>query len=133
VIQRVVLTTPQLAAARQIDAAISHFSAGDFECVITLCRAAEGAIPEPTHSESLLRRLIKSARQKPAPDGRKDDFNEDANWLKHGGGPDSWEIEEALVKIWLSRAVSKYRGAYGEGTPAMASLFYWAGSSQKAN
>jgi hypothetical protein len=129
--QRVVRTTAQLAAARQIDAAIAHFAADDFECAITLCRAAEGAIPEPTNSASLLRRLIKQAGQNPAPDGQKDDFNYDANWLKHGNGPNEWEIEEVEVKVWLYRAVSKYHAVYGEGTTAMARLFAWAGASHK--
>jgi len=125
---RVVLTTARLAAARQIDAAIAHFAAGDFECAITLCRAAEGALPEPTKSASLLPRLINQARQSPAPDGERDDFNYDANWLKHGNGPEEWEIEELQVKFWLYRAVSKYHQVYGDGTSAMASLFGWVGA-----
>ncbi len=64
---------------------------------------------------------------------QKDDFNYDANWLKHGNGPDEWEIEEIQVKTWLYRAVSKYHAVYGEGTPAMASLFTWAGGSHKTH
>jgi hypothetical protein len=38
---RVVHTTRQLAAQRQIHAAIKHFRDGNFECAITLCSAAE--------------------------------------------------------------------------------------------
>jgi len=125
--QRIIQTNRQLSAARQIDAAIAHFDAGDFECAITLSHAAEGAIPEPTSSKSLLRRLIERARQIPLPNGQKDEFNFAGNWLKHPSGPEEWEIEEMLVKMWLQRAVSKFYQVYGSGTPAMVELFPWAG------
>ena len=125
--QRTIQTSRQLSAARQIDAAIAHFDAGDFECAITLSHAAEGAIPEPSSSKSLLRRLIERAREFPLQNGQNDDFNFAANWLKHQSGPEEWEIEDTLVKIWLQRAVSKFYQVYGSGTPAMVELFPWAG------
>jgi hypothetical protein len=69
-----------------------------------------------------------SARN-PAPDGPKDDFNYDANWMKHGNGADEVEIEELMVTLWLYRAISKYHAVYGIGTPEMAALFPWAGEA----
>ncbi len=129
--QRVVRTSKQLAAARQIHAAIAHFHAGDFECAITLCSAAEGQIPEPSGPAHLFRMLQKRAAECPAPDGQKDDFNYIATWLKHVPGVDEFEIEELEVKFWLNRAISKYRTVYEIGTPEMADLFPWASSSSR--
>src|SRR5947209_7379265 len=105
--QRVTQTSKQLAAQRQIDAAITHFEAGEFECAITLCCAGEGMLPEPLNSETLLQRLIRVGKESLSPDYPKDDFNYEANWLKHGNGPDEWDITELDVKLWLQRAISK--------------------------
>lgn len=124
--QHIVQTSKRLAAERQIHAAIAHFRSGDFECAITLCSAAEGQMPEPSEPAHLFGMLQNHARKNPAPDGPKDDFNYEATWLKHGKGPDEWEIAEVDVKLWLYRAVSKYRAVYGIGTPAMAEMFPWA-------
>ena len=55
--KRVVQTNKQLAAERQIHAAIAHFRAGGFECAITLCHAAEGQLPEPNESIDLLEEI----------------------------------------------------------------------------
>src|SRR5271155_3372738 len=97
--QRVVQKSKHLSAQRQIHAAIAHYNAGDFECAITLCSAAEGQMPEPSNSETLLRRLLNRAKEIPAPDGEKDDFNYVANWMKHASAPpDEYEIEEVEVK-----------------------------------
>ena len=46
--RRIVQTSKRLSAERQIHAAITHFHAGDFECAITLCSAAENQLPEPS-------------------------------------------------------------------------------------
>ena len=121
--QRIVQTSKRLAAERQIHAAIAHFHAGDFECAITLCSAAEGQMPEPSGSTYLFRQLRDRATECPAPDGQKDDFNDLAAWMKHGVGAEDVELEEMEVKIWLWRAISKYRAVYGIGTPEMADLF----------
>jgi hypothetical protein len=130
--KRVIQTSKRLATERQIHAAIAHFRAGDFECAITLCSAAEGQMPEPNQSTHLLRVLNQASAESPAPDGQKDDFNYAANWMKHGTGADELQIEEWVVTMWLNRAISKYRAFYGTGTPEMAALFPWAGQARVA-
>ncbi len=122
-------TSKRIAARRQIHAAIKHYRSGEFECAITLCSAAEGQTPEPEHPEHLFQLLRQAADAKPSPDGEKDDFNFAANWLKHGWGNDEVDIDETVVVFWLSRAISKYRAAYGTGTSEMADLFSWAADS----
>ncbi len=97
--QRVIQTSKRLAAERQIHAAIAHFHAGDFECAITLCSAAEGQMSEPSQPGWMFPLLQTHAAENPAPDGRKDDFNYIANWMKHVAGPAEMEIEEWLVKF----------------------------------
>ena len=124
--KRVIQTSKRLAAERQIHAAITHFRAGDFECAISLCSAAEGQMPEPNKSTHLLGILKRAAAKRPTPDGQKDNFNYVANWMKHGTGAD--EVEW-VVTMWLNRAISKYRAVYGIGTPAMTALFPWAGQA----
>jgi hypothetical protein len=42
---KLIRTTKQLAATRQIQAAIKHFRNDDYECAITLAAAAEGLLP----------------------------------------------------------------------------------------
>jgi hypothetical protein len=127
--KRVIHTSKRLAAERQIHAAIAHFRAGDFECAISLCSAAEGQMPEPNKSTHLFGILKRAASERPAADGPKDDFNYVANWMKHGIGADEVEIEEWEITIWLNRAISKYRAIYGIGTPEMTALFPWAGQA----
>jgi len=127
--KRVIRTTKQLAAERQIHAAIAHFRTGDFECAITLCSAAENQMPEPSEPAHLFSVLKQAGDKRPAPDGAKDDFNLAANWMKHPTGRDEVVIEEWVVTMWLNRAISKYRAVYGVGTPTMAAMFPWAGAS----
>lgn len=127
--KRLVQTDKRLAAERQIHAAIAHFRAGDFECAITLCSAAEGQMPEPSEASHLFGTLKQASAKLPASDGQKDDFNFVATWMKHGTGPDAVEIEEWVVTMWLNRAISKYRAVYGSGTPEMTALFPWAGQA----
>ena len=129
---RVVQTNKRLAAERQIHAAIDHYCAGDFECVITLCSAAEGQLPEPNEPIHYFAILKQDAAEHPAEDGEKDDFNYAANWMKHGWGADKVEINELQVMGWLVRAVSKYRAVYGVGTPEMTALLSWAGEARTA-
>lgn len=128
--RRVVQTSKRLAAERQIHAAIVHFQAGDFECAITLCSAAEGQMPEPNEPVHFHGILKQAAAENPASDGKKDDFNYDANWMKHGNGADEVEIEELMVTAWLNRAISKYCAIYGIGTPEMTALFPWASEKE---
>jgi hypothetical protein len=128
----VVQTTKRLAAQRQIHAAITHFQGGGFECAISLCSAAEGQMPEPSEPMHLFGILRRASAENPPPDGKKDDFNYVATWMKHGTGADEVEIEEWHVKMWLNRAISKYREVYGTGTPEMIALFPWAGTVTNA-
>jgi hypothetical protein len=87
--ERVIHTSKRLAAERQIHAAIADFRAGDFECAITLCSAAENQIPEPNEpSRHLFGRLKQAGAKSPAPTGQTDDFNFVATWMKHGWGAD---------------------------------------------
>ena len=125
---RVVMTSKRLAAQRQIHAAIAHFREGDFECAITLCSAAEGQMPEPAEPMHLFGRLRRASAENPPPEGQKDDFNYDANWMKHCAGGEEFEIAEMEVMLWLYSAVSKYLAVYGAGTPEMITLFPWAGA-----
>jgi hypothetical protein len=120
--QLVVQTSKRLSAERQIHAAIKHYRAGDFECAITLCAAADGQMPEPSHSETLFRRMQRQAKLDPLPDGEKDDFNYAANWMKHGWGTDECEIEEIEVKLWLYRAISKYHAPAQGNSSAIAGV-----------
>lgn len=122
-----VSSSRQLAAARQIDAAIAHYLAGEFECAITLCSAGEGIIPEPAEP-IYMRRIIQDAMaERPLPGGQKDDLNYLSNWLKHGSEwIDECQIARHEVLLWLNRAISKYRATYGAGTVEMAVLFPWA-------
>jgi hypothetical protein len=124
---RVVQTSKRLSAQRQIHAAIAHFWEGGFECAVSLCSAAEGQMPEPAEPTHLFGVLKRWSNENPSP-GQKDDFNYVATWMKHGTGPDEVEIEEWNVKMWLNRAISKYRAVYGVGTPEMIALFPWAGT-----
>ncbi len=126
---RVIQTSKRLAAERQIHAAVAHFQAGDFECAITLCSAAEGQMPEPSKSTHLFGILKRATAERPAPDGQGDDFNYVATWMKHATIPDEIKIEEWVVTMWLNRAISKYRAVYGTGTPEMTALFPWAGQA----
>lgn len=124
---RVLQTSKQLSAQRQIHAAITHFRNGEFECAITLCSAAEGQMPEPNEATHLFALLSGASAKNPPPEGQKDDFNYVATWMKHGAGAEEAEIEEWVVTMWLNRAISKYRAVYGSGTPEMSTLFPWAG------
>lgn len=123
---RIVNTSKTLAATRQIHAAINHYRAGEFECAITLCSAAEGQLPEPPEPCYLFNLLQQAAQQQKISGGEKDDFNFAATWLKHRWGDNEVQIDSALVIFWLNRAISKYCACYGAGTAEMVSMFPWA-------
>jgi hypothetical protein len=74
-------------------------------------------------------RLKQYSAENPSSDGQKDDFNYDANWMKHSNGADEVEIEELMVTLRLYRAISKYQAVYGIGTPEMAVPFPSAGEA----
>lgn len=128
-----VQTNKKLAAERQIHAAIKHYREGGFECAITLCSAVEGQMPESEHPRHLFRILQQAANDQPSQDGEKDDFNFVSNWLKHDQGGNEKEIDDTHVLFWLNRAISKYREAYGPGTPEMVDLFQWASENLQSS
>ena len=130
-----VATTKRLAAERQIHAAIAHYRAGEFECAITLCSAAEGQTTVPPGGRPHLRSIINEGFDKNPPEypnkkkRDKEAINFVATWLKHETpSPDEIEILDWEVIMWLNRAISKYRAAYGSGTPEMVAMFDWAGN-----
>ena len=132
-VHQVVETTKRLAAERQIHAAIAHYRAGEFECAISLCSAAEGqttAMPGRPHLFTKIREGFNNSAPEDPKEKNKDDeaINLVANWLKHGSPPDEIDIPKWNVLMWLSRAISKYRAAYGPGTPEMVAMFDWAGN-----
>ncbi len=124
--KRIVWTSKQFAAERQIHAAIVHFWIGEFECAISLCSAAEGRMPKPDEATHFFAILKKASAANPPPEGQKEDFNYAANWMNNGWGVDGVEINEWEVTFWLNRAISKYRAVYGSGTPEMIAVFPWA-------
>lgn len=130
--QRIVQTSKRLAAERQIHAAIAHFHAGDFECDYAVQRR-RGSDARGERLDLPFRQLRDRATECPAPHGQKDDFNDLAAWMKHGVGAEDVELEEMEVKIWLWRAISKYRAVYGIGTPEMATCFLLAARRSRAN
>jgi hypothetical protein len=131
--ERVIQTSKKLSAERQIHAAIKHYSVGEFECAITLASAAEGQVPDPSDQAYLFRMLQDFVAKNPEGDGEKIDFNMTSNWLKHKNEPSiEFEISDFLVKMWLYRAISKYRAADRIATPEMVKMFPWAGRNSRA-
>ena len=83
-------------------------------------------MPDPGEATYLFAILKRASAANPPSEGLKDDFNIAANWMKHLVGAEGVGIEEWIVLMWLNRAISKYRAAYGSGTPEMRALFPWA-------
>ena len=100
-------TTKQLAAQRQIDAAITHIHKSELECAISLATAAEGLLPD-TDS----RRMFAYLREHPL--SKKVDFNNTINWLKHSAPPDAAIIYEFEAAAVIARAMTKFAAAYTE-------------------
>jgi|SRR4029453_158439 hypothetical protein len=100
-------TTKQLAAQRQIDAAITHIHKSELECAISLATAAEGLLPD-TDS----RRIFAYLREHPL--SKKVDFNNTINWLKHSAPPDAAIIYEFEAAVVIARAMTKFAAAYTE-------------------
>ncbi len=114
---KIVRTSKQLAAIRQIEAAIEHFENDEYECAITLAAAAEGLIPDTAHPHifSLLR-----ARPK-----KELDYNLLINWLKHPIEPEEILLPEFEAAIIIMRAISKLIAVYNTGTVKMQKFGRW--------
>ena len=115
---KLVKTTKQLAATRQIHAAIAHFWKDEYECAITLAAAAEGLLPatDEPHIFSVL---------KASPHFEGGDYNLFINWLKHPIEPNEASIAEFETAIIIMRAISKLVAVYNDGTDEMREFGQW--------
>ena len=110
-------TTKQLAARRQITAAIEHLHKREYECAITLAAAAEGLLP-PTDEPHIFSDL----KEYLLPEEFTDlDFNVVVNWLKHykPQDPDPFSIPEAEGVDLIMRAITKFIAVYHQSTKQM--------------
>ena len=117
-------TTKQLAALRQITAAIQHLSKHEYECAITLAAAAEGLL-RPTDEPHLFWGLKKYT----PPDKFKYlDFNSVVNWLKHykPEDPDPFVFPEPEAAMLIQRAITKFIAVYHQSTKLMEAFMKWA-------
>lgn len=105
----------QLAAQRQIHAAIDHLRKSDYLSAVTLAGAAEGVLPH-TDKPHLLPKLKALTDADP---------NAIRNWAKHGGHAGA-EISERDAILETARAVSKYGAVYGGQTAKMIEFVEWA-------
>jgi hypothetical protein len=117
-------TTKQLAAVRQITAAIEHLYKRDFECAITLAAAAESLLP-PTADPHLFQSLKEYL---PAAEFKELNVNRAVNRLKHYNldDPDPVTITEVDAVMALQRAITKFIAVYHRTTQQMEDLFGWA-------
>src|SRR6266404_5200340 len=110
-------TTKQLAALRQIGAALEHLSKREFECAITLAAAAEGLLPptDEPHLFSDMKEFI------PPDEFKYLDFNMVVNWLKHykPEDPDPFSILESEAVSLILRAITKFIAVYHQSTKLM--------------
>jgi hypothetical protein len=112
-------TNRQLSALRQIEAAIDHLYAGDFECAVTLALAAEDHMPD---SDAVY--LYKQLEQRVSKSEMKI-FNVLRNWLKHYIEPDDFEFSDFEAAIAVFRATSKFFATYRKSSPKMESFVAW--------
>jgi hypothetical protein len=102
---------------RQIHAAIEHWRGGDFECAITLARAAERMLPDI--DEPHYRKLQDIAR-----------VSEICDWLIYGASGDGAKsdhdrvvIEELDTVVAIHRAILKFEAVFWKDkTPQMTSF-----------
>jgi hypothetical protein len=113
-------TNRQLSASRQIDAAIDHLNAGQFECAVTLALAAEDQIPESGSMD-----LFKALKQQGLHKRDINQLNFLRNWLKHPKEPEEIEFSEFEVAIALVRATSRFFGQYGTKTEKVEAFLVW--------
>jgi hypothetical protein len=114
-------TTKQLAALRQITAAIEHLRKREYECAITLAAAAEGLLP-PTDEPHLFSDL----KEYISPEEFKHlDFN--INRLKHykPQDPDPFSFLESEAANLILRAITKFIAVYHQSTKRMEQFLEW--------
>jgi hypothetical protein len=117
-LRKVIKTTKQLAATRQIQAAIAHFRKDDYECAITLAAAAEGLLP-PTDEPHIFSIL------KASPLYKDIEINRFINWLKHPTPPNEASISEFETALIIMRAITKLYAIYEVGTDDMLEFGRW--------
>jgi hypothetical protein len=116
---KLINTSKQLAATRQIEAAIAHFKAEEYESAFTLAGAAEGLLPETKepHIFSALRA---------SPKFKSLDLNRIKNWLKHPTPPDQASISEFETVLMIMRAITKVYAVYEVRNDVMEEFGRWA-------
>ena len=114
-------TTKQLAALRQIAAAIEHLRKQEYECAITLAAAAEGLLP-PTDEWPMFSALKEDI---PPEEFKYLDFNMVVNWLKHPHGPDPFLFLESEAASLILRAITKFIAVYYQSTKRMEQFLEW--------
>jgi hypothetical protein len=102
---------------RQIHAAIEHWRGGDFECAITLARAAERMLPDI--DEPRYRQQQGITR-----------INEISNWLTHGGSDlvkgdhiDMVVIEEIDTVVAIHQATLKFEALFWQDKAPQMTTF----------
>jgi hypothetical protein len=119
-------TTKQLAALRQITAAIEHLRKREYECAITLAAAAEGLLP-PTDEPHMFQALKEYI---PPEEFKYLDFNMVVNWLKHykPEHEDPFSFPESEAANLIHRAITKFIAVYYQSTKRMEQFleWYWA-------
>jgi hypothetical protein len=119
-----VKTNRQLSALRQIEAAVDHMYAGQFECAVTLALAAEDHMPR-SDAVYLQNELEKRVSKK-----GMSTFNLLRNWLKHHIEPDEFEFSDFEAAIALVRATSKFFATYRTTTPKLEGFVSWCRSKK---
>jgi len=114
-------TTKQLAATRQIQAAIEHFWKDEYECAIILAAAAEGLLPDTDEPH-----IFSVLRKNPA--FKNLDINRIITWLKHPtpNEPNNASISEFEAAFIIMRALTKLYAIHEQGTEEMLEFGRWA-------
>jgi hypothetical protein len=114
-------TTRKVALLRQIRGAITCLHDGDYECAITLARAAEGMVPDKKEGSDG-KPLIKLMHERLS----DEDPNLFSNWLKHPRGADRATIPVFEVVLMILRAIHKFVWYYEETSDHFESFQNWA-------
>jgi len=118
------IVTKKQAALRQINAAILHFHAKEYECAITLIAAAEHLIGDVDS--------VPLWEMNKGPDGHSEKewatiLNMTRDWLTHATTQlgDAREITQFETVIIIGSAISKFSARYNETTRDMEHFYEW--------
>lgn len=113
--------TKQEAAAEMIDQAIECWRSEKHACAITLAGAAEGAMPPVRQGWQF--ELFQAVNVEMTSDRKAAirSLNVERDWLKHDGPDHPPEMDISMSLIYLVRAISKFKAAFGadNATPNM--------------